>query len=188
MNDVVHIQDYFSPETIIAVCEDEFQPLAEKIAFNMMTKTTNSGSDVNSLGLPEETTGETAASLKTISEESSGVLTVAFVGRQGIASIDEGQSPQDVRREFASFDSFKNTIERWARAKETRWGLESGSIDAWSVASNVWDHGTVLYQEGGGTEIMKDLLPDAVSRIDLKLTELLDNAIYNVLSRKIETL
>lgn len=188
MNDVVRIQDYFSPETIIAVCEDEFQPLAEKIAFNMMTKTRNGGADVNSLGLPEETTGETADSLKTTFEETGGGLTVAFVGRAGIASIDEGRSPQEVRQEFASFDSFKNTIERWARAKEARWGLESGSIDAWRVASNVWDHGTVLYQEGGGTEIMKDLLPDAVSRIDFKLTELLDNAIYNVLSRKIETL
>lgn len=188
MKDVVRIQDYFSPDQIINICEDEFRPLAEKIAFNMMTKTTNSGADVNSLGLPEETTGETTASLKTISEETSGGLTIAFVGRAGIASIDEGQSPQDVQQEFASFDTFKNAIERWARAKEARWGLEPGSIDAWSVASNVWDHGTVLHQEGGGTEIMKDLLPEVVNRIDSKLTELLDNAIYNVLSRKIETL
>ena len=188
MKDVVRIQDYFSPEQIINICEDEFRPLAEKIAFNMMTKTTNNGAEVNSLGLPEETTGETAASLKTISEETSGALTVAFVGRPGIASIDEGQSPQDVQQEFGSYESFKRAIEQWARAKESRWFLEPGSINAEGVASNVWDHGTVLYQEGGGTEIMKDLLPDAVSRIDLKLTGLLDNAIYNVLSRKIETL
>lgn len=188
MNDVVRIQDFFSPENIINICEDEFQPLAEKIAFNMMTKTTNSGADVNSLGLPEETTGETAASLKTIYEEASGGLTVSFVGRPGIKSIDEGKSPQEVKAEFVSFDSFLQTIERWARAKESRWALAPQSIDAWSVASRVWDHGTVLYQEGGGTEIMKDLLPQAVNNIDFKLTESLSNAIYNVLSKQIDTL
>lgn len=188
MADVVRIQDFFSPDDLINICEDEFQPLAEKIAFNMMTKTTNGGADVNSLGLPEETTGETVASLRTVSEESNGALTISFVGRKGIRSIDEGQSPQEVHAEFASFDSFLQTIERWARAKENRWALGSGSIDEWKVASNVWDHGTVLYQEGGGTEIMKDLLPQAVNRIDIKVTELLDRLIYNILTKKLDTL
>lgn len=188
MNDIRRIEDFFSPEDIIAICEDEFRPLADKIAFNMMTKTRNGGADVNSLGLPEEATGETARSLNTISEEGNGALTVSFVGREGIAGIDEGQSPQDVQQQYGSFQSFLQNIERWARAKETRWLLEPGSIDAWRVASNVWDHGTVLYQEGGGTEIMKDLLPEAVQRVDSRITDMLDNSIYNILSKKIETL
>lgn len=180
------IEEVFSPERIIAICEDEFGPLAERIAFNIMTKRTNSGADVNALGVPEETTGATAESLKTIHEATNGGLTVSFVGRKGIKNIDEGSSPQDVQEEFGSFGAFLNAIERWARAKESRWGLDPDEIDAYGVTSNVWDHGTVLHQEGGGTEIMKDLLPEVVEKISEKITEELDTSIYQLLDASIE--
>lgn len=68
MPTIRQIEEIFSPERIIAICEDEFGPLAEQIAFNIMTKRTNSGADVNALNVPEETTGATAESLKTIHE------------------------------------------------------------------------------------------------------------------------
>lgn len=117
MPTIRQIEEVFSPERIITICEDEFGPLAEQIAFNIMTKRTNSGADVNALGLPEETTGATAESLKTIHESTNGGLTVSFVGRKGIKNIDEGSSPQDVQEEFGSFGAFLNAIERWARAQ-----------------------------------------------------------------------
>lgn len=180
------IEDYFSPELLRTLCEDEFGPLAEQIAFNLQTKRTTGGARVNALDLPEETTGETAASLHTETEMTSEGFTVSFVGRRGIASIDEGQSPQQVQEEFGSFDAFLSNIEKWARAKESRWMLSPGEIDAYGVASNVWDHGNVLHQEGGGTEIMKDLLPPAVERISAKITEVLDETIYKLLDATIE--
>lgn len=168
MPTIRQIEEIFSPERIITICEDEFGSLAEQIAFNIMTKRTNSGADVNALGLPEETTGATTESLKTIHESTNGGLTVSFVGRKGIKNIDEGSSPQDVQEEFGSFEAFRNAIERWARVKESRWNLDPRSINAYGVASSVWDRGSVLYQEGGGTEIMKDLLPEVVDRISKK--------------------
>ena len=100
MPTIRQIEEIFSPERIITICEGEFGPLAEQIAFNIMTKRTNSGADVNALNVPEETTGATAESLKTIHEATNGGLTVSFVGRKGIKNIDEGSSPQDVREEF----------------------------------------------------------------------------------------
>jgi len=186
MPTIRQIEEIFSPERIITICEDEFGSLAEQIAFNIMTKRTNSGADVNALGLPEETTGATTESLKTIHESTNGGLTVSFVGRKGIKNIDEGSSPQDVQEEFGSFEAFRNAIERWARVKESRWNLDPRSINAYGVASSVWDHGSVLYQEGGGTEIMKDLLPEVVDRISKKITEELDTSIYQLLDATIE--
>lgn len=186
MPTIRQIEEIFSPERIITICEDEFGPLAEQIAFNIMTKRTNSGADVNALNVPEETTGATAESLKTIHEATNGGLTVSFVGRKGIKNIDEGSSPQDVQEEFGSFEAFRNAIERWARVKESRWNLDPRSINAYGVASSVWDRGSVLYQEGGGTEIMKDLLPEVVDRISKKITEELDTSIYQLLDATIE--
>ncbi|WP_304323493.1 hypothetical protein [Phocaeicola plebeius] len=186
MPTIRQIEEIFSPERIITICEDEFGPLAEQIAFNIMTKRTNSGADVNALNVPEETTGATAESLKTIHEATNGGLTVSFVGRKGIKNIDEGSSPQDVQEEFGSFEAFRNAIERWARVKESRWNLDPRSINAYGVASSVWDHGSVLYQKGGGTEIMKDLLPEVVDRISKKITEELDTSIYQLLDATIE--
>lgn len=186
MPTIRQIEEIFSPERIITICEYEFGPLAEQIAFNIMTKRTNSGADVNALGLPEETTGATTESLKTIHEATNGGLTVSFVGRKGIKNIDEGSSPQDVQEEFGSFEAFRNAIERWARVKESRWNLDPRSINAYGVASSVWDRGSVLYQEGGGTEIMKDLLPEVVDRISKKITEELDTSIYQLLDATIE--
>ena len=185
MNDARRIQDFFSPQRIIDICEGEFNPLAEKIAFNMMTMTRNSGADVNSLGLPEETTGATAESLKTVSEETSQGVTVSFVGRAGIRRIDAGKSPQDVKQEFGSLESFTSAIEKWATAKELRWGLESGSIDAGRVAFRVWNYGTILYRGGGGTEIMKDNLQPVADRINFRITEELDKSIYQLLESSI---
>lgn len=186
MPTIRQIEEIFSPERIITICEGEFGSLAEQIAFNIMTKRTNSGADVNALNVPEETTGATAESLKTIHEATNGGLTVSFVGRKGIKNIDEGSSPQDVREEFGSFEAFRNAIERWARVKESRWNLDPRSINAYGVASSVWDRGSVLYQEGGGTEIMKDLLPEVVDRISKKITEELDTSIYQLLDATIE--
>lgn len=186
MSTLQRIEDYFSPELLIALCEDEFGPLAEQIAFNMQTKRTTSGARVNALDLPAETTGATAASLHTQTETTSEGFTVSFVGRRGIAALDEGQSPQQVQEAFGSFEAFLAAIERWARAKESRWMLSPGEIDAYGVASNIWDKGTVLYSDGGGTEIMKELLPPVMERISAKVTEVLDETIYKLLDATIE--
>ena len=91
-----------------------------------------------------------------------------------------------MQEEFGSFGAFLNAIERWARAKESRWNLEPRSINAYGVASSVWDHGNVLHQEGGGTEIMKDLLPEVVERISERITEELDTSIYKLLDATID--
>lgn len=91
-----------------------------------------------------------------------------------------------MQEEFGSFEAFRNAIERWARVKESRWNLDPRSINAYGVASSVWDRGSVLYQKGGGTEIMKDLLPEVVDRISKKITEELDTSIYQLLDATIE--
>lgn len=186
MGGVRQIEEFFSPQRFIDICEDQFAPLAEQIAFNILTKKQNSGAQVNSLDLPEETTGATAESLQTIHETTSDGLTVSFVGRHNIKNIDEGSSPEDVQSEFGSFESFLAAIETWARNKEMRWGLEPGLIKAHRVASAVWDRGTVLYQEGGGTEIMKDLLPPVIESISQQVTEELDNGTYELLEARIK--
>lgn len=150
MPTIRQIEEVFSPERIITICEDEFGPLAEQIAFNIMTKRTTAAPMSTLWDFRRKRPGATAESLKTIHESTNGGLTVSFVGRKGIKNIDEGSSPQDVQEEFGSFGAFLNAIERWARAKESRWNLEPRSINAYGVASSVWDHGNVLHQEGGG--------------------------------------
>lgn len=186
MTNVREIERFFSPDRILLLCEDEFTPLAEQIAFNIQTKRTNSGAEVNALGVPEETTGATAESLRTISEMGADGLVVSFVGRHNIKNIDEGSSPADIHEEFGSFESFLRSIETWAAAKEARWMLEPGQIDPYGVASSLWSHGSVLYQEGGGTEIMKYLLEPAVENINREFTEMLDETIYNLIDESID--
>lgn len=186
MSTLRYIENFFSPDKLIDICEDEFRPLAEAIAFNIQTKTTDSGSDVNSLGLPAETTGATASSLHTTVEDGSRGLMVSFVGRKGIANLDEGSSPSDIHEQVGSFDAFLQVIEKWADAKENRWMLEPGTIDVYGVAASLWDRGSVLYQQGGGTEQIKDLLPPVVERISEKITEVLDETIYRMLDKTID--
>lgn len=186
MDSIRQIEDFFSPQRFIDICEDHFTPLAEQIAFNIMTKKSNSGASVNALDVPEETTGETAESLKTVHEITSAGLAVSFVGRKNINNIDKGSSPEDVHADFGSFESFLSAIETWARAKESRWGFEPGSINAHGVASAVWERGSVLYQEGGGSEIMSDLLPPVIDSISQQITEELSNSAYRLLNTIIE--
>lgn len=186
MDSIRQIEDFFSPQRFIDICEDQFAPLAEQIAFNIQTKKQNNGASVNALDVPEETTGKTAESLKTIHEITSDGLTVSFVGRKNIKNIDKGSSPEDVQAEFGSFDAFLSAIETWARAKESRWGFEPETINALGVANAVWDHGSVLYQEGGGSEIMGDLLSPVIEKINQQITEELDNSIYELLNSSIE--
>lgn len=186
MDRVQQIEEFFSPQRFIDICADHFGPLAEQIASNIQTKRQNSGASVNSLGVPEETTGSTAESLRTIHETTSDGIVVSFVGRENIKNIDQGSSPEDVHEEFGSFESFRSAIETWARAKELRWGFEPGSINASRVAGTVWERGNVLYQEGGGTEIMADLLPPVIESISQQITEELSNSAYQLLNATIE--
>lgn len=186
MDRIRQIDDFFSPQKFIDICEDQFASLAEQIAFNIMTKKRNSGASVNYLDVPEETTGRTAESLKTVHESTADGLTVSFVGRKNIKNIDKGSSPEDVHAEFGSYESFLSEIETWARAKESRWGFEPGSINAAGVASTIWDRGSVLYQEGGGSEIMGDFLPPVIESINQQITEELDDSIYRLLDSTIE--
>lgn len=185
MPDANKILDFFSPEQLINICEEEFAPLRDQIITNLQTKTRSSGKRVNSLDLPEETSGETAASLRTIAEQNNIGLIVSFVGRKGIRGIDEGTSPSEAKEEHGSVENLYYALKPWARDKEAKYGLDYKSINAWFAAKNIWEKGTVLYQEGGGTEIMKDLLPKAVERIDAKITDALDASIYQLLNKTI---
>ena len=101
----------------------------------------------------------------------------------GIAGVDGGRSAGDVQAQYASFDAFLLAIERWAQAKEGLYGIEE--IDAYAVAANVWSKGTVLYREGGGTEILFDLLQPAVDDIDRQLSEQLDRSVFTMLNETI---
>ena len=180
------ILNYFSPEELIRICEEEFITLREQIIVNLQTKTRSSGKRVNSLGLPEETSGQTANSLQTIAEQNNIGLIVSFVGRKGIKGIDQGTSPEETHDEYGNIDNLYYALKPWAREKEAKYGLDQKSINAWFVAKNIWEKGTVLYQEGGGSEIMKDLLPPVIDNISQKLTEKLDTSIYQLLEKSIE--
>lgn len=127
--------------------------------------------------------GATAASLQTQVEQNDDGFEAAFVGRQGIAGVDGGRSAGDVQAQYASFDAFLLAIERWAQAKEGLYGIEE--IDAYAVAANVWSKGTVLYREGGGTEILFDLLQPAVDDIDRQLSEQLGRSVFTMLNETI---
>lgn len=185
MADSRAITEYFSTDKFVTIAREEFDKLTQEIAENIRTKTSNSGNEVNSLGLPEETTGATAASLQTVVEHTSDGFEIAFVGRKGIKGIDDGYSPDEVQDEWPSFEAFWDAIEKWARAKESKYGLEFKSIDDYNVASHVWQYGTVLNQYGGGTEIMRDKLQPAIDRIDERITAVIDNSIYELLDEMI---
>ncbi len=180
MDNVDEILNHFNPERFISVCRTRFDELRTQVVANLQTKTTTSGKKVNSLDVPEWATGATAASLQTLTEQDNDGFSVAFVGRKGISSIDDGSSAGEVQAQYASFDAFLQAIERWAQAKEGIYGIED--IDAYAVAANVWSKGTVLYREGGGTEILRDLLEPAVADIETKMTEMLDRSVYEMLN------
>ena len=61
--DISKIENFFSPEKLVAICNEEFSTLKEQVTINLQTKRTNSGKNVNSLNVPEETTGATADSM-----------------------------------------------------------------------------------------------------------------------------
>lgn len=180
MKAVDDILKYFDPNKFVEICKQHFDDLKTQIVANIRTKTSTSGASVNSLGVPEWTSGSTASSLQTISEKSGSSVEISFVGRVGIAGIDKGYSPSEVQAQYSSFDSFLFAIERWAQAKEGIYGIED--IDAYSVAANVWSKGTTLYREGGGTEIMLSLLQPTVDNIEKSLYDMIDRSIYNMLT------
>lgn len=185
MANIRAIEEFLSADRFITIAREEFDKLAEEIAEGIRTKTHNSGNEVNSLVLPEETTGATAASLRTIVEHTGTGFDISFVGRKWISAIDDGMSPEDTQEEWPSFGAFWDAIEKWARAKEAKYGLEFKSIDDFNVASHVWDHGTVLYQLGGGTEIMRDKLDGVIERIDERITPILSKSIYELVDEMI---
>ena len=155
MDRIDKILRYFDPQRFIEVCEARFDTLRTQVVANLQTKTGSSGKRVNSLGVPEWAT----------------------------AGVDGGRSAGDVQAQYASFDAFLLAIERWAQAKEGLYGIEE--IDAYAVAANVWSKGTVLYREGGGTEILFDLLQPAVDDIDRQLSEQLDRSVFTMLNETI---
>ena len=183
MDRIDKILRYFDPQRFLEVCEARVDTLRTQVVANLQTKTGSSGKRVNSLGVPEWATGATAASLQTQVEQNDDGFEAAFVGRQGIAGVDGGRSAGDVQAQYASFDAFLLAIERWAQAKEGLYGIEE--IDAYAVAANVWSKGTVLYREGGGTEILFDLLQPAVDDIDRQLSEQLDRSVFTMLNETI---
>lgn len=183
MDNANEILNYFSPERFVEVCRTRFDTLRTQVVANIQTKTTTGGKKVNSLDVPEWTTGATAASLQTLVEQDNAGFEVAFVGRKGISSIDDGSSAGEVQAQYASFAAFLQAIERWAQAKEGIYGIDD--IDAYAVAANVWSKGTILYREGGGTEILLELLQPAVDDIDKQLTEQLDRSVYTMLNEKL---
>lgn len=184
--DISKIENFFNPERLVAICNEELSTLKEQVTINLQTKRTNSGKNVNSMNVPEETTGATADSMASQVESNAGGFTVSFVGRHNIKNIDEGNSPQDAQEEFGSFESFYQNIKQWARDKEARYGLEFKSINAYWAAKKLWEEGSILYRSGGGTEIIKDLLPQTVDNIDKRITEVIDTSIYEMLETTIE--
>ena len=89
MDRIDKILRYFDPQRFIEVCEARFDTLRTQVVANLQTKTGSSGKRVNSLGVPDWATGATAASLQTQVEQNDDGFEAAFVGRQGIAGVDE---------------------------------------------------------------------------------------------------
>ena len=186
MDGIEQIQSFFSPEKFVTICREEFESAAEHIRENIATKRTNSGRPVNSLGLPEPTTGETAASIRVLFESDEKGFSASLVGRIGIWGIDKGRSPSQVQEQFSSFTDCVEQMRRWARAKESRYGLPAGSVNPYSVATGLWERGTILYREGGGTEILYDTIPPVVDNISRRLSELIDQGVFQLLNLSIE--
>lgn len=46
--DISKIENFFSPEKLVAICNEEFSTLKEQVTINLQTKRTNSGKNVNS--------------------------------------------------------------------------------------------------------------------------------------------
>jgi hypothetical protein len=183
MDDVDKILRYFDPQRFIEVCKARFDTLRTQVVANLQTKTSSSGKRVNSLDVPEWATGATGSSLQTLVDQDNDGFGVTFIGRKGIAGVDSGYSSNEVQAQYSSFDAFLLAIERWAQAKEGIYGIEE--IDAYAVAANVWSNGTVLYREGGGTEILFELLQPAVDDIDRQISEQLDRSVFTMLNETI---
>lgn len=193
MSTVSRIEDFFSPQKLIDICEANFRPLSDKIKLNIRLNTTNSGKPVNDVvppmsasNVPAATSGETERSLRTESGSIAGGYMVSFVGREYIANLDRGTSPADARAQFGTFGAFLSAITTWARTKEAKYGLPNGYIKEQRVASAVWTKGTVLYQAGGGTETISELLPPVLEEIDKQVAEELSDAVYKLLESSIK--
>lgn len=166
------------------ICHDEFEQAIEQMRQNIRNNTTNSHKHVNSLGLPASTTGETEESLHIEEDESNG-LSVSIVGRDHIRNIDTGSSPEDIHSEYPSFEAFEDVIEEYAANKERRYSLYDGTIDAFSMATTLWKRGTVLYQEGSGTESLREPAENAANRIIERVTPELDRTIYEAIETQL---
>lgn len=167
-------------ERLKEICHDEFEQAIEQMRQNIRNNTTNSHKQVNSLGLPASTTGETEESLHIEEDESNG-LSVSIVGRDHIRNIDTGSSPEDIHSEYPSFEAFEDVIEEYAANKERRYFLDDGAIDATGMAVSLWNDGSKLYKEGGGTESLREPAENAANRIIERVTPELDRTIHDAI-------
>ena len=165
------------------MCEARFDTLRTQVVANLQTKTGSSGKRVNSLGVPEWATGATAASLQTQVEQNDDGFEAAFVGGRGSPASTGDVLRAMCRRNTPPSMLFSLRSSDGRRPKRGLYGIEE--IDAYAVAANVWSKGTVLYREGGGTEILFDLLQPAVDDIDRQLSEQLDRSVFTMLNETI---
>uniref|UniRef100_UPI004056C897 hypothetical protein n=1 Tax=Alistipes sp. TaxID=1872444 RepID=UPI004056C897 len=165
----------------IRITEEELRNLLLGISHNIQYNSTNSGSIVNYLGAPADTTGETVRSMRVDTETNGDWAIISLSGRKGIWNIDKGNPPAKSTGEYPSFRSFHEAIKTWARAKEFRYGLQHGEIPAYAVAKSVWRKGGVLFQEGGGTQSVRDLIPPVIESIERRIDEVAEDVANGII-------
>ncbi len=162
----VDIQNIFDWEAILSKADELLEARVEVIQENIRSKTSNNGARLNYLGLPSETTGKSSASVQSFVEPIDDGWTMGIIGGEGIQRLDTGNSAEAARSEYGTFSKFYYVIKDWARTKESKYGLSSGSINAFWVAKKVWDEGGVLWRSGGGAEILtegNDLIAEQIA-------------------------
>lgn len=166
----------FDRRSLIEICEKEFVSLKDRISDNIRNKKSNSGKDLNVFLQPAATTGETENSMSTLVEDSGNGFSVSFVGASHIGALDKGKSPEEVHQEFSSREEFSAAMEAWFKHKYERYGTRPKRR-----GMDVWEFGTTLYQQGGGTETVHDEVEASMERINEQITAELDNSLYELL-------
>lgn len=174
------IDKMFNKGGIVALCEREFATLKERITDNIRNKKQNSGHDLNVFLEPAATTGATEQSLGTVIEETGDGFSIAFVGASHLGALDKGKSPDELHQEFGSREAFYAAMAEWGRHKEQKYGHQPVL-----KGMDVWNQGTTLYQQGGGTETVRVEVEAAVERINEQLGEILDKSLYEFLQTNV---
>lgn len=116
--------------------------------------------------------GKTIQSMKVNVDGDSGEL----VGRKRFFNLEQGEPPWKNAATITKVPkSFNDTIQQWITEK----GL---NLNSWAVAYKIIKQGTMLYREGGRTDIYSNEIPKTVENIGKRILVIYDQMITETIN------